>query len=178
VWEVLDPFWADRAEGIEQEACEILGVRELREYFRRPAGFFDDHLKRYSQSRRKAPIYWPLSTASGSYTVWVHYHRLIDQTLYTIVNRYVKPEIAEVEHAISGIERDMKTASGRRATQLRERWQEARAFLAELHDFRHELLRVAGLPYKPDLNDGVIVNAAPLHRLFRHRQWTKGTRDC
>lgn len=81
VREVLDLLRGDRAEAIEQEACEILGVRELREYFRRPAGFFDDHLKRYSQSRRKAPIYWPLSTASGSYTVWVYYHRLIDQTL-------------------------------------------------------------------------------------------------
>ena len=37
---------------------------------RRPTGFFADHLKRYSKSRRQAPIYWPLSTAKGSYTLW------------------------------------------------------------------------------------------------------------
>ena len=37
VWEVLDLLCGDRAEAIEQEACEILGVRELREYFQ-PAG--------------------------------------------------------------------------------------------------------------------------------------------
>lgn len=64
--EVLDLLWGDRAQGIEQEACEILGVVSLRDYFRKPSGFFDDHLKRYSKSRRKAPIYWPLSTESGS----------------------------------------------------------------------------------------------------------------
>jgi hypothetical protein len=66
----------DRAEAIEQEACEILGVKDLREYFRKTALFFADHLKRYSKSRRQAPIYWPLSKASGSYTLWIYYHRL------------------------------------------------------------------------------------------------------
>jgi hypothetical protein len=35
--------------------------------------FFAFHLQRYSKSRRKAPIYWPLSTTSGSYTLWVYY---------------------------------------------------------------------------------------------------------
>src|SRR5690606_21687319 len=48
---VVDLLWNDRAHSIEQEACDILGVKELRDYFRRPAGFFQDHLKRYSKSR-------------------------------------------------------------------------------------------------------------------------------
>lgn len=37
---------------------------------------------------------------------------------------------------------------------------------------------MAGLPYELDLNDGVIINAAPFHHLFRRRQWAKDTRDC
>ena len=76
VRQVLTVICKDRAEAIEQEACEILGVKDLREYFRKTALFFADHLKRYSKSRRQAPIYWPLSKASGSYTLWIYYHRL------------------------------------------------------------------------------------------------------
>ncbi|MCX6602191.1 MAG: hypothetical protein NTV52_01190, partial [Acidobacteria bacterium] len=86
VREVMEIIWTGRvgsptAEAIELEACEILGVKTLRDYFRKPANFFADHLKRYSKSRRQAPIYWPLSTKSGSYTLWIYYHRLNDQTL-------------------------------------------------------------------------------------------------
>jgi len=175
VREVLDLLWGDRAQEVEQEACDILGVRDLRDYFRKPSGFFQDHLKRYSKSRRKAPIYWPLSTASGAYTIWLYYHRLTDQTLYAAVNKYLEPKIADTERELHRLEEELAAASGREATRLRDRLNEGRAFLGELQDLREELLRVAGLPYKPDLNDGVVINAAPLHRLFRLRSWAKVT---
>jgi len=178
VREVFDLLWKDKSHEVEQEACDILGVSDLRDYFRKLAGFFQDHLKRYSKSRRKAPIYWPLSTASGSYTIWLYYHRLNEQTLYGAVNKYVEPKISEVERGIAQIENDLKTASGREVTRLTDQLGEARAFVAELRDLREELLRIAALPYKPDLNDGVIINAAPFHGLFRLRSWAKDTEDC
>ena len=175
VREVFDLLWKDKAYEIEQEACGIHGVRDLRDYFRKPSGFFQDHLKRYSKSRRKAPIYWPLSTASESYTIWIYYHRLTDQTLYAAVNKYVEPKIAEVERAAARIEDELKSASGRDAARLTDRLNETRAFLGELRDLRGELLRIAKLPYHPDLNDGVVINAAPLHNLFRLRSWAEET---
>jgi hypothetical protein len=42
-----------------------------------------------------------------------------------------------------------------------------------LGDFRDELLRVAQLPYKPNLNDGILITACPLYKLFRLRKWRK-----
>ena len=39
--------------------------------------------------------------------------------------------------------------------------------------FREELLRVAQLPYRPNLNDGVELTAAPLHNLFQHTPWQR-----
>jgi len=172
---VLELFWAGGTQYVEQETCEVLGVQNLREYFSSPGRFFDDHLRLYSKSRRKAPIYWPLSTDSAHYTVWVYYHRLDEQTLYTIVNRYVEPKIEEADRGIARLREQLDGASGSNATRLRDELNGAQSFLGELRDFREELLRVASLPYKPNLDDGVIINAAPLHKLFRHRQWA---RDC
>jgi len=51
------------------------------------------------------------------------------------------------------------------------------AMLAELREFRDELPRVAALPSQPNLNDGVIITAAPLHKLFRLPKWAKDTRE-
>jgi len=178
VREVFDLLWKDKANEIEQEACDILGVSDLREYLCKPAGFFQDHLKRYSKSRRKAPIYWPLSTASGAYTIWLYYHRLNEQMLYGAVNKYVEPKIAETARGIARIEEELKIASGRDAVKLNDRLNETRTVLGELRNLRDDLLRIAALPYKPDLNDGVMINAAPFHKLFRLRSWAKDTEDC
>ena len=175
---VLAYLFEERAEAIEQEACDILKVKGLREYFRRPASFFAHHLAQYSKSRRQAPIYWPLSTQSGGYTIWVYYHRLTSDTLFTAVNRYVLPKLSAVEREVAELGARLNGASGREATGLREEIERAQALRGELAAFRDELLRVAALPYNPNLNDGVIINAAPLYRLFRLPKWAKDTKEC
>ena len=67
VREVFELVWAKGPEAREREACAPLGVKDLRDYFRKPAagGFWTDHVKRYSKSRRKAPIYWLLRSSKG-----------------------------------------------------------------------------------------------------------------
>ena len=49
-------------------------------------------------------------------------------------------------------------------------------FEQELKDFRDELLRVAKF-WKPNLNDGVQITAAPLWKLFQHKPWQKTLKD-
>jgi hypothetical protein len=188
VREVIEIVWKDRAEAIEHEACEILGVKSLRDYYRKPPAFFADHLKRYSKSRRQAPIYWPLSTASGSYTLWIYYHRLTDQTLFQCVNDFVKPKLEEVMRDELRIMNELQngTAASVHTSSLnphhsksrREELEELTDFKQELQEFRDELLRVAGLPYKPNLNDGVIITASPLWKLFRLPKWQKDLKAC
>lgn len=178
VREVFAVLYGDGAEAVEQEACELLGARNLCDYLRKPSGFFADHLACYSKSRRQAPIYWPLSTDSGSYTVWLYYHRLDDDALYRVVNRYVLPKITEIDKHAIRVQAELAEAEGRAATRLRTHLEEARALLEELQAFRAEILRVAQLPYRPNLNDGVTVTASPLWRLFGHTKWRKGLEEC
>jgi len=149
------------------EACEILGVRTLREYFRKPSGFFADHLKRYSKSRRQAPIYWPLSTTSGSYTLWIYYHRLTDQTLYACVNDFVQPKLNDLERDIPRLRNEKRT----------KELQAAVALQSELEEFKQELLAWAPR-WKPNLNDGVLITACPLWKLLRLLKWRKDLEAC
>ena len=51
------------------EQIDIQAPDNVRRWLQK--NFFKEHLKQYSKSRRKAPIYWPLSTASESYTLWI-----------------------------------------------------------------------------------------------------------
>lgn len=169
--EVLRIIWPDRADDIEQEACEILGVASLRAYFANPNGFFDDHLKRYSKSRRAAPIYWPLATPSGSYTLWLYYHRLTDQTLYSCVNDFVEPKLKQVNGDVDTLRR-----RANRSRQEEKELEQLSELALELAAFRDELLRIARF-WQPNLNDGVQITAAPLWRLFQHRAWQKRLKE-
>src|SRR5207249_3942025 len=92
---VLEVIWNEGAEAIEREACEIIGVTELREYFRKSTkgGFWDDHVSRYFKYRRKAPIYWLLQSSKGNYALWLYYHRLDKDLIFKALMNYVEPKI-------------------------------------------------------------------------------------
>jgi|BioPla2DNA2_1021312.scaffolds.fasta_scaffold10761_2 hypothetical protein len=169
VRDVLEVIWKDRAEAIEREACEILGVRELRDYFRKPGngGFWMDHVKRYSKSRRKAPIYWYLRSTKGNYGLWLYYHRLDKDILFKALLNYVEPKIRLEEDRLRTLRGRKESAgsSGREAKQIEKDMDRQEQLVSELHDFADKLRRAANLHLVPDLNDGVVLTIAPLVEL-------------
>jgi hypothetical protein len=171
VRETLRILWKEQAEAIEQEACEILGVKSLRDWFRKPAGLFADHLKRYSKSRRQAPIYWPLSSPNGLYTVWLYYHRLTADTLFTVLRDHLKPKLEFEERRAFQLRQEAGSAP---SPSQRRDIAEAEELVEDLRAFKAELERVAPL-FRPNLNDGVILNYAPLWRMIGLPKWRK---DC
>ncbi len=167
-------IWGDQAEQLVQEACSLLGVLNLREWFHRPTCFFADHLKRYSKSRRQAPIYWLLSAGNGSYSVWLYYHRFTADTLYRVLQEYVEPRISQADRDC--FEWKQQLALGG-TTDAAQQLQSSQALLEDLKQLKAELSLVAPL-WKPDLNDGVIINHAILWRITPYAPWQKKVKEC
>ena len=169
VRESLEVILKDRAAAIEMEACEILGVKGLREYFRKSGkgGFWDDHVSRLSKSRRKAPIYWLLQSSKKNYAIWVYYHRLDKDLLFKALVNYVEPKIRLESSCLDTLCGQKSTAgdTGKEAKGLAKKIEKQEDFLSELRDFEDKLRRAANLHLEPDLNDGVVLSIAPLHEL-------------
>jgi hypothetical protein len=187
---VLALLWGDRAGDIEREACEILGFDSLRDYLRDPRkGFFPFHIKRYSKSRRKAPIYWLLQSEKRNYGIWLYIHRMRLDALFVAGRDYADAKVAleqarleelrlgleALPLASGGDERGGLSGSARR--QREREVERQQKLVAEVTEFRDRLDHVALLNLPPDLNDGVVISIAPLWELVpwkeAQRTWEK-----
>jgi len=135
--------------------------------------FFPAHIRMYSKSRRKAPICWQLATPSASYSVWLYIHAFGKDTLFRVQNDYVAPKLTHERRELEGL----LAEAGPSPTIAQNRDIEAQSnFVEELSALLDEVKRVAPL-WDPDLDDGVILNFAPLWRLVpQNRAWQKELR--
>lgn len=166
---ILGILYPEDPAAAEADLLDLLGEKDLRYYFQKSTGFFSDHRKAYSKSNRKAPIYWPLSTGSKEYTVWLYYPRLTRNTLFDVRNVVTE----KVSHAESQLRQLQNDAGAEPSADDRDAIEAQRASVTELRLFRTELEATLDL-WRPDLTDGVLVNFAPLHRLAPlWRDWQK-----
>ena len=153
----------------EQDLAARLGVPTLRDYMSRSGCFFADHLSVYSKSRRKAPIYWPLSTRSGEFILWVYYPKLDADSLPRLITEVLDPRLRALSEEISTLVAEVRIA-GRRA--------KLEALRLELSEMRQDFQDLIAKGYKPDLNDGVLITACPLSKYFRHAGFRKNLEAC
>jgi hypothetical protein len=150
------------------ERVKVAAPEHLRAWLTKE--FFPLHIKMYSKSRRKAPIYWQLATPSAGYSVWLYIHAFSKDTLFRVQNDYVAPKLAHEERRLESLTREL--GDGATATQ-RKQLAAQEALVEELRAFLDEVKRVAPL-WNPNLDDGVIINFAPLWRLVpQNKAWQK-----
>lgn len=155
---------------LRTQLAQAVDVLDLRQYLRASKGFFSDHLGTYSDGGRKAPIYWQLATASASYSVWLCIYAFSQDTLFRVQNDYAAPKLAHEERRLESLSSELRgtpTAANRKVLAAQE------AVVEELRAFLEEVKRVAPL-WKPNLDDGVVINFAPLWRLVpQNKSWQK-----
>lgn len=155
------------------EQVDLPVPAELRRWLQKD--FFPFHLQRYSKSRRKAPIYWPLSTASGSYTLWLYYPSLTSQTLYSAINDFIDGPKGKLTLVMAEAT-DLRVKGSARSRDEEKHLEALTTLEAELRDLRDQLQAIAP-HYQPNHDDGVQITAAPLWPLFRHKPWQKVLKD-
>ena len=99
--------------------------------------------------------------------MWFYYHRLDKDLLFKALVNYIEPKIRLETNRLETL-RSQKVApgiSGKDGKRVAKELERQEDFLFELRDFEDKLRRAANLHLEPDLNDGVVLNIAPLHEL-------------
>jgi hypothetical protein len=170
---VFDAVFGSRADAMWQEASALLDPRDrdLRRWL--ASEFFEHHLRRYSKSRRKAPILWQLGIPSGRYSVWCYAHHMTRDSLLAIQNDVVGPKLATEERRLSSLVQTGETPSARERAEIATQ----ESLVDELRTLTEEVRRVAAL-WNPDLDDGIVLVLAPVWRLVpTHKAWQKELRS-
>ena len=132
--------------------------------------FFDLHLGRYTDSRRMAPVYWPIGTRSGSYVVWLYAHGVTGDSLFRLLADVVEPDLGIEQRRLEELTHEAgpnPSASQRKAIEAHE------TLVGEIKELRDSLDGVTPL-WAPDLNDGIVTVLAPLWKLFAyHKSWSR-----
>jgi len=154
----------------EQVVAEATAGRPLADYLTRD--FYKWHLQQY----RKRPVYWLLQSPKRSYSLLVFHERLTRDSLYRILG----PDY--LGGAINGAQSltDERRAAlhampqGRERKRLEGKLAEAMARLHDLEQFRRLITEVTTatnergevVGWQPQIDDGVLINMAPLHTLI------------
>lgn len=160
VREVMHYLWADRADDMEYELCQLIGCKSLQAYLASPTGFFDYHFKRYTKSRRKAPIYWLLASEDGTVDYWVYYPKLSKNTLPQLIIRLREQQ----EQLRTRLNAALAAHDKTQESQIRAEQEQVEGMMDELN-------RILATGYVPNHDDGVPVTAAPLLHLAASRPW-------
>ena len=153
----------DEARNIIRTATGESGDSEkaLRGWLDRFAGSPEKSFWKYHfQLYRKRPVYWPLQSPRKKYTVWIFHERFDKNTLFTVRN-LVEERLRLLERKIT----DMRPAAANNRGVARD-LDKLVEMADDLREFSKRIKEITDRGYTPHIDDGVLLNAAPLHPLL------------
>jgi hypothetical protein len=153
----------------EQGAAEVVAEigGDLRRFLERD--FFTKwHVKWY----RKRPIYWLLQSPRKLYGLYLFHERLTKDTLFVVQRKYVDAKLKLTRQLLGEKRQAANEAADARARRaLNKEADELEKLLADVEEFARRLKAITDRGYDPDINDGVILNMAPLAEVIP--SWSK-----
>jgi hypothetical protein len=136
--------------------------------------FFKAHVRQY----RKRPVYWLLQSPKQHFSVYLFHERATDHTLALLQGkRYLGGRIFQVTEQLNQAKQKELNTEGKEKAQGKRKAQEAAEELSDLDALQtaiddtnaEAIVNAEGQPatarWAPEFDDGVLLNAAPLHRL-------------
>jgi len=119
--------------------------------------------KYHHQLYRKRPVYWPFQSPKKNFTFWVFHEKLGPNTLHTL------KELTDVR--LNLLEREIADLLRKPPSRVRDNEQQKLLEMGDdLREFSARLKIHIDAGYASCIDDGVLLNAAPLHDLFP--SWT------
>ncbi|WP_319580757.1 BREX-1 system adenine-specific DNA-methyltransferase PglX [uncultured Methanospirillum sp.] len=134
-----------------------------------------DYWKIHLQWYRKRPIYWLIQSPKKEYSCYVFHERMTSDSLFLIQSaRYLGGRINALLSRIGEVMEAIQTAEGRERKALEKEREQLEKALVDCEELDSSLTRIIQktdetgktVGWKPELDDGVILNMAPLRELF------------
>jgi hypothetical protein len=153
--------WGPNCDLVWQEIDDLLGG--IREWI--GCSFFAKYIRHRTALKRCAPICWPVASRNNGITIWFGYQSLSSQSLFAAVNNFLEFETRQLFENVKLLQNKSNRSQAEEAE-----LEQVAELAVELEDFCKELLRIAPW-WKPNLNDGVQITAAPLWQFFSLKKW-------
>jgi hypothetical protein len=124
--------------------------------------FFKEHIQLY----RKRPVYWLFQSPKKKYGVWVFHERMTKDTLFRIRTEYVEPKIRLLESQLEDLKSKSASVEGRELRQMEKEISDLSDVLDDVTEFAKLIKKVTDKGYKHHIDDGVLINLAPLWELM------------
>jgi hypothetical protein len=126
------------------------------------ASFWKYHFQLY----RKRPIFWPLQSPGKHFTVWIFHERFSKDTLFKVRAEFVEPKVRWLDARVKELKATALSSSGRDRRAAEKEASQLADVLDDVQEFAQCLDRINKRGYTPHIDDGVLLNAAPLWELL------------
>lgn len=165
-------FGENSLDNILDEIEKILNM-PIQEYLTRQ--FYSDHARKY----QKRPIYWHICSPKKTFNCFVYYHKLDGDTLYKVKNIYLSQMIDRYKDDLKYYNEqfiDAKTKGDKnKENDMKKRCSDLEEKLDDLYALDKKITEI--LPYKPDLDRGVLYNIIPLEPILSSTVSTEKERE-